>query len=282
MIKLDKIRALKRIYTDRHKHRPYLDWFYNEKGLGIPFDKANDPVFKDWHLKYYNALKSFQNKHLGEDCFIIGNGPSLNKMDLSLLDGYHVFGLNKIYLMLKKQEIDFSYLVAVNPLVIEQSREIYEKMNIPIFLSYDASEKISCPHIYKIRTTGEFRFAWSISDVISEGYTVTYVAIQLAYLMGFKRVFLIGVDHNFQQVGNPNSEQVLTSDDPNHFDPDYFKGQKWHLADLEGNDISYRIAKKMFEHANRKIYNSTLGGKLEIFERLTFEDALKIAKKKSP
>lgn len=278
---LNKIKLLKRIYTDRHQHKPYFDWYYNEKGLGISFDKKDDAIFKDWYLKYNNSLRNFQNKHLGEDCFIIGNGPSLNKMDLSLLKGYHVFGLNKIYLMLKNQQINFSYLVAVNPLVIEQSKEIYEKMNVPIFLSYNASQNINGSHIYKIRTTGEFRFAFSILDIISEGYTVTYVAIQLAYLMGFKRVFLIGVDHNFQQVGNPNSEQVLNSDDPNHFDPDYFKGQKWHLADLEGNDISYRIAKKMFEHDNRKIYNSTVGGKLEIFDRIIFEEALKIAKKRS-
>ena len=34
---------------------------------------------------------------------------------------------------------------------------------------------------------------------IWEGGTVTYVAIQLARFMGFSKIILIGVDHNFIQ-----------------------------------------------------------------------------------
>ena len=37
---------------------------------------------------------SFQGRHAGESCFVMGNGPSLNKMDLDLLDGQVVFGSN--------------------------------------------------------------------------------------------------------------------------------------------------------------------------------------------
>ena len=32
-------------------------------------------------------LKDFRNIHAGERCFVIGNGPSLTRMDLSLLNG---------------------------------------------------------------------------------------------------------------------------------------------------------------------------------------------------
>lgn len=240
-----------------------------------------DTDYLNWYYENVTQLNKFKNSHQGEDCFIMGNGPSLNKMDLSKLKGHHVIGLNKIYLILEKQPIDFSFLVAVNPLVIEQSREIYEKMNVPIFVSEIASNGLfkGKSHIHKIRTRGVYDFATSFLDGISEGYTVTYVAIQLAYLMGFKRIFLIGVDHNFQQSGNPNSEQVMETDDANHFHPDYFKGQKWHLADLEGNEISYRIAKRTLFNSGREIFNATMGGELEIFERISYEEALSIAKK---
>lgn len=259
----------------------------NYRALKLAFSEyrhfKNDPDYVKWIYNHYIRLQKFHNAYKGEDCFIIGNGPSLNHMDLSQLKGYHVFGLNKIYLILEKQPIDFSFLVAVNPLVVEQSKEVYEEMSIPIFVSNAASLNYfnDKPHIHKIRTSGGFDFSYNFITDISEGYTVTYVAIQLAFLMGFQNVFLIGVDHNFQQTGSPNSEQVLATDDPNHFHPDYFKGQKWHLADLEGNEISYRIANKVFRDAGRGIYNATLGGKLEVFTRVSFEQALSEAKQKS-
>jgi hypothetical protein len=68
--------------------------------------------------------------------------------------------------------------------------------------------------------------------------------------------------------------------DKNHFHPDYFKGQKWNLADLEGNEISYRIAKKRYAESGLQIFNATIGGNLEIFQRIKFEEALSIAKMK--
>ncbi|WP_408971725.1 tetratricopeptide repeat protein, partial [Planktothrix sp.] len=43
-------------------------------------------------------IRQFHNKHWGERCVIIGNGPSLNEMDLSFLKHEICFGTNKIYL----------------------------------------------------------------------------------------------------------------------------------------------------------------------------------------
>ncbi|MCK4793220.1 MAG: hypothetical protein KAV87_56340 [Desulfobacteraceae bacterium] len=43
--------------------------------------------------------------------------------------------------------------------------------------------------------------------------TVKYVAMQIAYYMGFRRVFLIGVDHNYKAIGNPNEKQLLSGVD---------------------------------------------------------------------
>lgn len=38
-------------------------------------------------------LEQYRNKHAGERCFILGNGPSLKKTDLSLLKREISFGL---------------------------------------------------------------------------------------------------------------------------------------------------------------------------------------------
>lgn len=235
----------------------------------------------DWLVNDWPRLYKMHNKHKDEDCFIICNGPSLNNTNLELLNDYYTIGLNKIFLIFKKLQLNLDYLVAVNTLVIEQSIEEYAKMDIPVFLSMHKNFGIESANLHYIKTNGNFTFSRSFYDQLSEGYTVTYVALQIAYIMGFKRVFIVGADHYFKQEGKPNAEQTMQGDDINHFDPNYFKGQKWHLADIEGNEISYRIADKKYKEYGRKIYNSTVGGHLEIFERLPFEEALKIAKKKN-
>lgn len=53
----------------------------------------NDPIMREWHLKHAKRLERFKNIHACESCFIIGNRPSLNKMDLSLLKDHHTLVL---------------------------------------------------------------------------------------------------------------------------------------------------------------------------------------------
>jgi hypothetical protein len=81
--------------------------------------------------------------------------------------------------------------------------------------------------------TGDEDFSPDITGRVFEGYTVTYVALQLAFYMGFEQAILVGVDHNFVTQGTANMAVVSQGDDPNHFAPNYFgKGFKWQLPDL--------------------------------------------------
>lgn len=80
---------------------------------------------------------------------------------------------------------------------------------------------------------------------------------------------IVGADHNFQLAGKPNELQVSKSDDMIHFDPRYFgTGTPWQLADLEGSEMAYRLARRTYQAHGRALYNCTDGGKLEIFERM--------------
>ena len=248
------------------------------------YHKIKNKISSKYWLKFEaQKLEQFKNRHQGEDCFIIGNGPSLNKMDLTLLNDYHTFGLNKIYLIFNRMPVDLSYHVAVNPLVIKQSKEEIKKINCDSFLSYlpAIENHLKSDNIYYLGDSKPSKFFYkNIMQGIHQGYTVTYVAMQLAYYMGFKRVFLVGVDHNFTQSGNPNEKQKMSGEDPNHFDPNYFKGQNWQLADLENIEVFYLIAQHYFEKNNREIIDATINGKLKIFKKADFDDVLKIAKKK--
>lgn len=236
-----------------------------------------------WRRKFAPKLKQFKNKHKGEDCFILGNGPSLNKMDLGLLSKYHTFGQNKIFLIFDKVDLNLSYLVSVNPYVIEQSKKEFEEMYCPVFISHTAGDGVieNKEHIHRLHTLNTWSFYEDIAQPIHEGYTVTFVSLQLAYYMGFKRVFLIGCDHSFKQHGATNEVQVYEGDDENHFHPDYFKGQKWQLADVYGSEVSYHLANYFYLNDGRQVFDATVGGKLEVFPKIDFEKAIKIATQKN-
>lgn len=252
-------------------------------GLKLYAANYDNRLLLEWYLKHRSRLLKFRDIHKGDSCFIIGNGPSLNKMDLSLLKGRYTFGLNKIFLLRDRFHLDVSYHVAVNPLVIEQSMREFEGLDCPSFLSFGAARKHTkgCDHIHMLATDSYFATPYTFHTEplhpISEGYTVTYVAMQLAFYMGFEKVFLIGVDHSFKSSGNPNQEQHLLGEDPNHFDPRYFSNMNWHLPDLEASEVSYHLARFFYNRHGRQIFDATVDGKLEIFTKISFHDALKIS-----
>lgn len=252
--------------------------------MNIRYRIKQELRYRQWHSKYAASLERFRNLHAGKDCFIIGNGPSLNQMDLTRLADHYTIGLNKIYLIRKRVDLHLSYLVAVNRLVIEQSESVYRDFDAPIFVSYGKSDPSLHreEHIHPIFSEGGQQWYFGQPDQrIFEGMTVTYVALQMAYFMGFERVFLIGVDHNFVQTGKPHEEQQMGDSDPNHFDPDYFAGQQWHLADLKGSEVSYQMADYHFRKNKRMIYDATLNGKLQIFDKTSYEQALQWARKRT-
>ena len=116
-------------------------------------------------------------------------------------------------------------------------------------------------------------FSKNVPCRIWEGSTVTYVALQIAYYMGFNEVILIGVDHSFSTKGEPHKEVTSTGSDLNHFSPEYFgKGFRWQLPDLETSEQAYRLAKYYFEQDGRKILDATVGGKLDVFPKIKYQE----------
>jgi hypothetical protein len=217
-------------------------------------------------------LETCRDRHRGERCFVIGNGPSLKRTDLTRLRHERTFGLNRIYLKFPELGFTTTYHVCVNTLVIEQCAHEIEALPIPKFIGWDARRLI--------RMTGDMAFVRALEepgfyadprDGLWEGSTVTYVALQLAYWMGFATVVLIGVDHDFETKGEPGKTVVSSGDDTNHFDPGYFgKGFRWQLPNLPTSETAYRIAKRHFEADGRRIIDATIGGKLQVFDKVDY------------
>ncbi len=219
-------------------------------------------------------LRQYENIHSGKRCFIIGNGPSLRQTDLSKLHGEFTFGLNRIYLLFPELGFSTTYLVSVNDLVLEQSISEMKPLDLPKFLTWRARHWFADdPRAIYLDTdfTGDENFCPDITGRVFEGYTVTYVALQLAFHMGFEQAILVGVDHNFVTQGTANQAIVSQGDDPNHFAPNYFgKGFKWQLPDLAGSERAYTLAREAYSKTGRQVLDATIGGKLTIFPKVDY------------
>lgn len=216
-------------------------------------------------------ITDFHNRHKGETCFVLGNGPSLNDIDLKALP-YPTFGSNRIYL----SGYTPTYYSCVNPLVLDQfGDEIFVQTEKSVrFFNYPYCNNIGG---YKIDTSESAPVFGDCTIPIWEGHTVTYVLLQLAFLMGFKKVILLGVDHDYGDKGaNPNAELVATGPDPYHFSPEYFsQGARWHAPDLTMSELAYSLAKLVYESNDRKIVNASTRTKLRVFPLESLSRALR-------
>lgn len=209
-------------------------------------------------INYEPVWRSLHNSCLGDACFIIGNGKSLADEDNQYLSSFPSFGTNRIYLKFKP-----TYYVTINPLVAEQYHSEIESLDTLKFVT----DRVPMYGVIPLHSNPVMAFSREPNKWISEGYTVTYVALQLAYYMGFHDVYLIGVDHNYIYSGEPNQQLTAQGADPNHFDPTYFsEGKQWNAPDLLNSERAYKIAKRVYEGDRRKIWNLTPNSKLDVFD----------------
>lgn len=260
------------------------------------------------HVTAPDDLVQFKDIHKGKRCFVMGNGPSLNKMDLSSLEGEFVFGCNSIFLLFDRVKWRPAYYTCVDSRVLpDRAAEIEamlrENPKIRAFFPTELED-----HVAKVKTATRalmpprenisyFRERWNstsnpphsmfsldINQHVIQPYTVAITMLQIAAYMGFSEIYLIGCDTSYRIPDDVKKEGLtakgevglgLTSvedNDPNHFDPRYFgKGRKWHDPQTDKMIEHYGYAKRAVElKGGTKIYNATVGGNLEVFERIEF------------
>lgn len=230
--------------------------------------------FHPWRRESMARLAELEDIHKGKRAFIIGNGPSLKQTDLARLKGEFTFGLNRIYLIFPELGFGTTYFVSVNNLVIEQCINDISALPMPKFLSWRSHRFFPTgplPATFLYTTYDNPAFARDVRHRVWESATVTYVALQLAFHMGFEQVILVGVDHNSNVPGQANTTIVSQGDDPNHFNRGYFgKGFRWQLPDFEMSEIGYRLARQAYEADGRQVLDATIGGKLTVFPKVNY------------
>jgi hypothetical protein len=239
-------------------------------GLGFMLRRLKwDLNPQSWRSR--GVLRACKDTHAGKKAVILCNGPSLLKVDFDALhrSGVYCFGLNKINLLFDKTVFRPSCVVAVNPLVLDQNQAFYNQTELPLFLDSHAAPFVNGrPNVAFLHSNVFPIFSRDVSLSIFQGYTVTFVAMQLAFHMGFREVALVGADHTFATKGPANKTVVSGEKDESHFDPNYFAGGvQWQLPDLFQSEVAYTMARDMYAAFGGRVVNATEGGKLEVFER---------------
>lgn len=237
----------------------------------------------------FSRLGEFHNIHQGNRGFIIGNGPSLTAEDLDMLREEITFAANKIYLYFPETAFRPTYYAAVDLIFLENFHDkvplVKGKKFFPLWARqwFQASEDT-----YFFKETGlpmdqgfDPRFSFDIREGIYGGYTVSFNLIQLAFYMGIRELYLIGMDHDYRIPGqraqhHAYGEVLVSGGEVNHFKKDYRPpGEIWSIPRPEYQEQSYRLARDTFRSHQGSIINVTRGGKLDIFPRLRLEDVIR-------
>jgi hypothetical protein len=212
---------------------------------------------------------SFRNKHEGQRAFIIGTGPSLKQENLDLIRGELSFTCNRIAPIFKQTKWRPTYLLCITTrtrrkpyrddvlIAIRDAEHSFLGNRIkdwmkPCLMSTAAQKKttwITAQHIgWAIK--GYYPVAW-YTDIDNAKISVygmsTFGCLQLAYYMGIKEVFLLGMDMGYM----PHKAGTL---DPNHFTPEYEHDYSIHPKFSGIHDIehirAYQVASRHLDIVN--------------------------------
>jgi len=186
--------------------------------------------------------------------------------------------MNRAYLSFDDWGFIPKYHVCINGQVIQQFSKDLE--NISAHKFYNRFYR----NVFSKKTNINFLYLGlkltdkvinKFSSAFSSGGTVTFVSIQLAMLLGYKKILIVGMDHNFTNVGKANELAVMKSDDENHYRNDYFpKGISWEYPDLKRSELGYKKLNDFASDNKIKIIDCTINGKCNIFNKSSLDNEL--------
>ncbi|MDH5525730.1 MAG: hypothetical protein OEY97_00300 [Nitrospirota bacterium] len=226
----------------------------------------------------------------GRRCFILGNGPSLNELDLTRIFGEVTFVVNLFHRSPLLDRWSPTYWVGVDPKI----KEIASDPWVQEFVS-GVSERVRAKSYFvpvqarqALEESGVFagkdlRYLYQRGDVdpTVEGFeldltrplpscqTTPVMCIQLAMYMGASEIYLIGMDHDWLKYGQEGYRHFFPPQpgDTGVGDWPYDKLASAVVRMWEG----YRRQRTYAERHGIRIYNATKGGFLDVFERVDYD-----------
>lgn len=197
-------------------------------------------------------IQEFKNIHQGKRLFILASGPSLGDLDLSPLGRRIVMGLNRSVLVYPETQ----YHCTMDHRLFDEFTDLLRKTRC-LFTLEDR------PWGIPIRLLGAEGFSWDLEEGIYSGYTISYIALQIAVYMGFTEIYYLGLDLNHK-------------DGQTHF-----FGQDYHSRDHETTEYPKMMkmltfGAKALEDSKVRVFNCSPVSDLECFPRVSFEYAISL------
>ena len=229
------------------------------------------------------------NKHKGDRCFIIANGPSLGSQDLSLLKTEITFTVNGFWKHPVVKEWQPTYHSVIDKAFFtdeEKIKEFWKNITsnipsstffIPLLRGYEANRKhLFTPfdQTYYIATSGPPSPKIDLTKLMQGFQSCSAIALALAIYMGCNPIYLIGFDHDYlayRGIDHHFYSGPIVRDHKHGVVPltelSSFESEIKSMLKLWSNykSLSIAAAKK-----NIQIFNATEGGYLDLFERRSY------------
>lgn len=233
---------------------------------------------------YGKKLTRYKSKYTGRRCFFIGNGPSLRAEDLTRLkeNGEITFAFNRIYNIFDQTLWRPDFYISQDEKMLAGCADIVcqlkaEAKFIPIQFKWWHNISIDNAVYFNLENQNtdkseDMQFSDEIACNIYNSSTCMYTAAQIAAYMGFKEIYLIGVDHHFHISQNNQGQIVIDSSVKDYFTDKYNTDKdQLYIPNTERSTLTYIAMKKHCDERGINVFNATRGGKLEVFERIDFE-----------
>jgi len=247
-----------------------------------------------WAAEHRPRLAALRDRHKGQRLFVLGNGPSLGRVDLDSLHDAITIGVNGLFLTFPDTRFRPTYYVVEDHLVAEDRADALNALPpgitrlFPLHLAYvldDGPEVVWFDHRPRPGYPHTFDVSLDALQRTYAGCTVAFTALQLAVFLGAREIVLLGIDLDYRLPADVTRSEPygqgtvgvldMGSDDPNHCHPDYFgKGHRWHDPQVENMGRALASARDVLGAMGVRLINATPGGRLDLVPRRPLADVL--------
>lgn len=235
----------------------------------------------------FRRLRSYQDRHKGQRCFLVGTGPSLTAVDLDRIAGVDGFGCNMLYKMFDQTVWRPNYYCMTDRVYARyQSQEMLTHVHVPVFTPRSTMQRMPAAgeQVIYVNDIYDYRTYRPRGKMLSYCWlkaSVMLFMLEMAIYMGYEEIYLLGVDcsNTYAANGHFTGDYVkkeTKSAEQSRMERDLKQGkltpeEMW-AHNYRRNIEAYEEIKKLADCRGVRICNATRGGNLEVFPRVVLED----------